>query len=103
MHIRSASATRIGSHCLAEDMRDVTSEQALLLMTRSQQGADAARGPQAGEALRVHRSNPLGRRARGPAWPLEVGDDELLPAHCDAGMVLEVLEFLEVRCHRLAG
>lgn len=65
--------------------------------------ADAACGPQAGEALRVYRSNPLGRRARGPAWPLEVGDEKLLPAHCDAGMVLEVLEFLEVRLHRLAG
>ena len=76
--------------------KDVAFEQAVLL-TRNYQGADAARGPQAGEALRVHRSNPLGRRARGPAWPLEVGDDELLPAHCDAGMVLEVLEFLEVR------
>ena len=72
-------------------------------LTSHQQHADAARYAQAGEALRVHRSNALGRRARGPAWPLEVGDDELLPAGCDAGKVLEVLEFLEVRRHRLAG
>jgi len=52
---------------------------------------------QEGEALRVHRSNALGRRARGPAWPPEVGDADPLPAGCCAGDLLEVLEFLEAR------
>lgn len=56
---------------------------------------------QAGEALRVQRTNSLGRRARGPAWPPEVGDAEPLPAGCDAGDLVEVLEFLEVSHPRL--
>lgn len=57
---------------------------------------------QAGEPLRVHRTNALGRRARGPAWPPEVPDDAPLPADCCAGDALEVLEFLEARPARAA-
>ncbi len=58
---------------------------------------------QEGEALRVHRSNTLGRRARGPAWPPELGDADPLPAGCCAGDLLEVLEFLEARPRASCG
>jgi hypothetical protein len=58
---------------------------------------------QGGKALRVHRSNTLGRRARGPAWPPEVGDADPLPAGCCAGDLLEVLEFLEARPRASCG